>query len=305
PERLGPSLLAGAALLDLLFWLNPPSHIGWGDWAWRPVFPIQFVLGLAAAAVLWVALRLLAGAAPRRTGWAFALAALLGGFGVAPILALAGWLAMRRRPLAVGALDAKAWARLRQVGLYGAHLAVAVALLGYAPSTYWKESATSDLAVGDTLAVGPTELRLTSVDIVADGPFAQTFLPRFERLDSAGHLSGVLGWEGQVGAHFPLPATLRTWTGDVYVNVDAVHVAASGCSDERTIAAYEASNPPRACANDSIDRVTVQSTWLPGLGVVWTGLALFVLSMALILRASSESHRRAAQPKEPEETTAR
>jgi cytochrome c biogenesis factor len=286
-QRLGPSLLAGAALLDLLFWLNPPSRIGFGDWAWRPVFPAQIFFGFAAVIALGVALRMLAGAAPRRTGWAFALAAVLGGFLVAPALAVAGWLAHRRKPLPSAPVDGKAWARLRQAGLYGAHLAVAVTLLGYAPSTYWKESATLDLAIGDELSIGPADLRLTGVDIVADGPFASAILPRFERTDAAGHVSGILRWEPQVGAHFPLPATLRTWTGDVYVNVDSVHVARSACSDERTIAAYEAANPPRACAGDTIDRVTLDVTWLPGLGLVWTALALFVLSMALILRADA------------------
>ncbi|HUR25578.1 MAG TPA: cytochrome c biogenesis protein CcsA [Candidatus Thermoplasmatota archaeon] len=286
-QRLGPSLLGLAGLLDLLFWLNPPSRIGWGAWTWHPVFPMQVLFGLAAAAVLWTSLRLLAGAAPRRTGWAFGLAALLGGFGVAPVLALAGWLALRRQPSTPGPVNHKAWARLRQAGLYGAHLAVAVTLLGYAPSTYWKESATLDLGIGDTVDVGGAHLRLTSIDIAAGGAFADAIHPRFERTDSPGSLSGILRWEPQVGAHFPLPATLRAWNGDVYVNVDSVHVAASRCSGERTIAAYEAANPPRACAGDTVDSVTIQATWLPGLGVVWTALALFVLSMLLILRADA------------------
>ncbi|MFA5943409.1 MAG: cytochrome c biogenesis protein CcsA [Candidatus Thermoplasmatota archaeon] len=286
-QRRGPTLLALAGLLDLLFWLNPPSRIGYGAWVWHPVFPAQLVFGLASAVVLWIAMRSLAGASPKRPGLAYALAALLGGFGIAPILALAGWLAMRRAPLSSGPVDAKTWARLRQVGLYGAHLAVAMALLGYAPSTYWKETATADLAVGDALSIGPVDLRLTGVDIVADGPFADKILPRFERTDAAGQVSGVLGWESQVGAHFPLPATLRAWNGDVYLNVDSVHVASSGCSDNRTIEAYQAANPPRACATDTVDRVVVAVAWLPGLGVVWTALALFVFSMALILRADA------------------
>jgi cytochrome c biogenesis factor len=286
-QRLGPSLLAAAALLDLVFWLNPPSRIGWGDWAWHPVFPVQVVFGFAAVVVLWTALRLLVGASPPRPGWAYALAALLGGFGIAPILALAGWLAQRRQPTTTAPLDEKAWMRLRQVGLYGAHLAVAIVLLGYAPSTYWKETSTFDLEVGDPLAIGPAELRLAGVDIEPDGPFAETILPRFERTDGAGELSGILGWEGQVGAHFPLPSTLRLWNGDLYLNVESVHVSESRCSGERTIAAYEAANPPRACAGDTVDRVVVQATWLPGLGLVWTALAIFVLSMAVILRASA------------------
>jgi cytochrome c biogenesis factor len=287
PTRRGPGLLAGAALLDLLFWLDPPGRIGWGPWAWHPVFPAQVVFGIAAAGVLLVALRMLAGASPPRPGWAYAAAALLLGFGLAPLLALAGWLLQRKRPLPRGPLDAKARARLRQAGLYGAHLAIAVAVLGYAPSTYWKEAKTADLAVGDSVSVGPATLRLASVGVAGDGPFAASFHPRLERTDGGGGgaLVGDLHWEGQVGAHFPLPATWRTWRGDLYANVDAVHVASSACSGERTIAAYEAANPPRACSGDLVDRATVKVTWLPGLGLMWTALALLVLSMSVMLWA--------------------
>lgn len=290
--RRGPTLLAGAALLDLLFWLNPPGNV----FGWHPAFPAQVVFGLAAAGVLLVALRMLAGASPPRPGWAYAAAALLLGFGAAPLLALVGWLLQRKRPLPVGPLDAKAWARLRQVGLYGAHLAIAVAVLGYAPSTYWKEAKTVDLAVGDSVSVGPATLRLASVQVTPDGPFAGAFHPRFERTDGAGELVGDLHWEGQVGAHFPLPATWRTLGGDLYANVDSVHVASSACSGERSIAAYEAANPPRACAGDQVDRVVVKVTWLPGLGLMWTSLALLVLSMALMLRAEPAPNAAASAP---------
>jgi cytochrome c biogenesis factor len=281
-ERRGPTLLALAALLDLLFWLNPPSDV----LGWRPGFPAQVVFGAFAAAVLFVALRQLAGAAPPRPGWAYAAAALLLGFGVAPVLALVGWLLQRRHPLPAGRLEPKTWARLRQVGVYGAHLAVAVAVLGYAPSTYWKETATADLALGETVSVGPATLRLASVGVVPDGPFAGAFQPRLE--GGGATLVGDLHWEGQVGAHFPLPATWRSWNGDLYANVDAVHVQPGACSDARTVAAYEAANPPRACAGDAADRATVEVTWLPGLGLMWLALALFVLSMAVLLRAAAE-----------------
>jgi cytochrome c-type biogenesis protein CcmF len=290
-DRLGPSLLAGAGLVDLLFWLNPPSHIGWGRWAWQPLFPAQILFGAAAAVVIWAALRLLSGAGPPRPGWAYAAAALLLGFGIAPLLALAGWIASRSRPLASGPVDARSWARLKQVGLYGAHLAIAVALLGYAPSTYWKEKTTADVAVGDSLSIGPAQLRLASVAVqpdAAEPAFAQSFHPRFERAGSGGALTADLGWEGQVGAHFPLPATLRAWNGDLYVNVQSVHIAASPCSGERTLTAYQAANPPRACAADLVDRVVVDATWLPGLGLMWTSLALLLLSMGLMMKADGE-----------------
>jgi len=285
--RLAPTLLLVAGLADLAFWMSPP-RMAVAGWSWQPAFPAQLVFGAAAAVVLWSALRMLAGAAPPRPGWAFALAALLVGYAAAPVLALAGWLSLRKAPLAPAGLDRRSWAKLKQAALYGAHLAIAVAIVGYAPSTYWKEKATMDLGIGEAAHVGPATFRLVAVDVRPDGPYAQTFAPRFERA-GGGSLVPTLGWEGQVGAHFPLPATLRLWSGDLYLNLDAVHVAASACSDARTIQAYQAANPPRACAGDTVDGVTVDATWLPGVGLMWTALALLLLAMALLMRAESAS----------------
>jgi hypothetical protein len=283
PQWLAPTLLWAAALLDLLFWLDPPTRVGLGSVTWRPVWPAQFFFGSVAGYVLWQAHRILAGAAPRRPGHVHLLAGLLGGFFVAAPLALAAWLLHRRDGLAPGPLDAKAKARLRQAALYGAHLAVAIAFLGYATSTYWKESEVHDLGVGDTAEVAGHELVLDRIDVAAEPGtvFAATF---DVVLDEDGRQVGAeFGWEEQVGAHFPLPATLRRWSGDVFANVRSIDVAESACGPARTISAYQASAPPRACADGEVTSVQVELIWLPGLGIVWLALALFALYMGMLI----------------------
>src|SRR5688572_5282265 len=300
-QRLGPTLLFAAALLDLAFWLSPPAVIDLmvlDDL--QPRWPVQLVLGIASAYALWCSLRIIAGAPPRLKGHAYLLAGLLAGYWIAAPLALTGYILSRRSPARSRPLDASAWARLRQAGLYGAHLAVAVALLAYAPSTYWKETQQVDLALNDTVTIGPYEdLRLVhaaTTCVTPPGspycsePFAEGVLGYLQDDKTAASESRTtilvpltLDWEPQVGAYFPHPHTVRTWRGDVYVNVLSVHVAESACSEPRTVQAYQAGNPPRMCHGDRIDRVEVEAIWLPGVGLMWAALALFVLSMALVL----------------------
>jgi hypothetical protein len=303
-RRLGPTLLFAAALLDLWFWLSPPSSIG-GPLDLHLVWPVQAVMGTVAAYALWGSLRMLAGAPPRAPGHVYLVAGLLAGFWVAAPLALVAYLldqrhADARTPKRIGRSD---WSRLRLAGLYGAHMAVAVALLAYAPSTYWKETTTVDVGFNEPFAAGPFDVSLVGAspqtdasDPFADGASASFLVDGHGALDpgqdidasGAGQVQARLHWEPQVGAYFPHPSTLRTWRGDLYLNIDAVHVAESPCSGERTIQVYQGANPPQMCSADTIDRVTVQATWLPGVGLMWTALALFVLAMALTLAADRE-----------------
>ncbi len=282
-QWLAPTLLWAAALLDLLFWLNPPTRVGAGAFAWRPVWPTQLLLGAVALYVLWQAHRVLAGAAPRAPWHVHLLAGLLGGFWVAAPLALAAWLLHRRDGLAPAPLDAKAKARLRQAALYGAHLAVCVAFLGYATSTYWKEMGEHDLDVGEAASIGGHTVTLARIDAVSEPGSA--FVGHFDAVLQEGprEVEARFSWEEQAGAHFPLPATLRRWGGDVYANVQSVNVTASSCGPARTIAAYEPAAPPRACADGAATAARVELAWLPGLGLVWLALALFGFNMAMLL----------------------
>lgn len=282
-QWFAPTLLWAAAMLDLLFWLDPPTRIGFGSVTWQPLWPAQFFFGSIAGYVLWQSHRILAGAAPRRPGHVHLLAGLLAGFWVAAPLALIAWFLHRRDRLAPGLLDAKAKARLRQAALYGAHLAVAIAFLGYATSTYWKESEIHDVSLGDTASVSGHDLIVDRIDVIAEPGTA--FAGRFDVvLDEDGRqVAAEFGWEEQVGAHFPLPTTLRRWDGDVFANVRSIDVADSACGPARTIRAYEASAPPRACAGTEVTSVQLEVIWLPGLGIVWLALALFAFHMGMLM----------------------
>lgn len=315
PQWWAPTLLWLGALLNVLFWLNPSWRllhipgIGWqAPFAadWHPVWPVQLLVGAIALYALWGAHRILAGAAPPRPLHVHAITILLGGFYVASLLgAVALVLHLRARrmdggefALAAAPLDAKAKARLRQAALYGLHLAVAVALLGYGLSTYWKETATAELQDQESLTVGGHELTFNAFRIATVGePFAQTIRPVFEveRRGGDGRMSGVLDYEEDVGAYFPLPATMRAWNGDLYVNIHAVRIDESACSGNRTIEAYQAAQPPQACDGDLVGAATVEATWLPGLGVVWLALALFVGYMAVVV-ATEPARRVEAGP---------
>lgn len=281
PQWLAPTLLWAAAMLDLLYWLNPPTRVGLGSVTWHPVWPAQLFFGALALYVLWQAHRILAGAAPRRPGHVHLLAGLLAGFWIAAPLAFAAFLLHRRDGLVAKPLDDKAKARLRQAALYGAHLAICIAFVGYATSTYWKETEVHDVALGDTVTVAGQSLRLARVEIMPSGAFAQRF--DIVLADGPREVAAEFGWEDQVGAHFPLPATLRHWDGDVFANVRSLDVAEDACGPARTIAAYQAASPPRACANAVVTNVELELIWLPGLGLVWLALALLGFHMAILL----------------------
>ncbi len=298
----GGLLLAGA-LLDLVFWLNPPSTIGLGSVQWHPVWPAQFIFGGVALYALWGAQRILAGAPPRNPGHIYLVVALLAGFFLAPVMAGAAWLLSRPSP--TRPLDVAARARLRQVALYGLHFTVCIALLGYAPSTYFKESRDADLGVGDSVAVGGVTLRLDEVTLKVEAgtPFVFDIAPAFTAArdgKDSGALSGSLYWEEQVGAHFPLPATLRLWDRDIYLNVESVRIAETTCgADNRTIDAYQAATPPRACTTDTVDRVAVQVISLPGLSLVWAALVLFAFYMAVLIAVSRSTTPSQTPPPPP------
>lgn len=291
---LAPTLLWVAALLDLLFWLNPPTRIGFGPVALHLVWPTQLVAGALSAYALWGAHRILAGAPPKAPWHLHLITGLLGGFYVAAPLALAAWLLHRRDSLAPAAFDAKAKARLRQAALYGAHLALIAALLGYGVSTYWKETAQVDLGMGQSTVLAGHTLTLQDIDLVAEP--SSVFVQRIDvALEEGGRsTTATFNWEPQAGAHFPLPATLRRWNGDVYASLRAIDVAESACGPARSIEAYQAAVPPRACADDVAETASLDLVWLPGLGLVWLALALLAFYVAVLIALPDKPAKNAA-----------
>ncbi|MEA3189926.1 MAG: cytochrome c-type biosis protein CcmF [Thermoplasmata archaeon] len=279
--RRGHLLLWLGALVDLLFWLNPPT-VRLGPLAFEVPLALQAV-GLAAAVVLlWLTTRQMAGAPGPAAPLALGVA-MLGGFYVAPVLALLG-LALARGHRPAG--DPNRAARLKQVGLYGVHLALAVALLGYAPSTYQKETVKGTLADGQTLELAGHTLRLDAVRTHADGAGV---VDQLEVVVDAGQAPGRLAaevrYEETAGAHFPTPAALRLWDGDLYLEVEAVQ-AAPGSPCARDGAAYWVESyqgGPRLCEGHPVQAVRVEAVHLPWLGLVWLALALGVLAMVLVM----------------------
>lgn len=290
--RTGGFVLWFAALLDLVFWVNPPTSIGFGPLTWHPVWPVQLILGGISLLAVLMAQRNLAG---RSTGWGpFVLVALLGGFYVAPLLAGLAWLLQRKgAPTEVSLTAARA--RMGIVAMQGLHMAFALGLVGFALSTYFTHEETTTLSVGETMTVGPYALSFMGAEYTADGPWAQEVKPVFglERDGRAGGtMGGLLYWEPQTASHFPLPVTRRAWDGDLYVDIQKVCVEGEGteCAGGDWVEAYKAS--PRINPSQRIGAVTVNVIHLPGLALVWTAWALASYFMAMRIAAQPAIHAR-------------
>jgi cytochrome c biogenesis factor len=286
------ALLLLAALLDVAFWLNPPSRL-LGPLGIHLEWPIQLPMGALALYCVWGAHRILVGAAPRRSAHVYWLTGLLGAYYVAPVLAAAAWLLRTPRP-SPAPLDRRARAALHQVALYGIHFTLAVALVGYAPSSHLASGVDQEVALGSAAALGPYDLRFTGTlqEVQAGTPYLAEVNPELavERDGrKVGQAVPVLRWEPSADAHFPLPTTVRFWERDLYVSIDAIHAAEGACGGERWIEAYQGANPPRLCAGDPIDAIQVDAVSLPMLGLVWAALFLFVGYMGLLMATAARS----------------
>ncbi len=283
--RAGGFLLWFAALLDLVFWVNPPTNVGLGPVVWHPVWPAQLILGGLSLLAVLLAQRNLAGQSRR---WApFALVAVLGGFYVSPLLAGIAWILQRKITPKLASQTASR-TRLGVVAMQGLHLAFALGIVGFGLSTYFTHQETTTLAAGETMDVGPYALTFNDAGYETNGPWAQEIRPQFsiERDGRArGTVDGLLYWEPQTGSHFPLPVTRRAWDGDLYVDVQKVCVDGVGtdCAGGDWIEAYKASL--RISPGQSVGAVGVNVIHLPGLALVWTAWALASFFMALRIAA--------------------
>lgn len=259
PLQWGRWLLLLGALLDVAFWLNPPTTLlgGWlPEWVSR--WPAQLIGGGLALWMFHRAMRHVAGA-PGHERTAVGVA-LLGGFYVAPVLAFAA------RRLLRGAEPRFRPARLPQAGLYLVHFAVALALVGYSGATYLAAHEQGGLE---------GEAQLAGVDLVHvgnDGMVAILETPH-------GLLEVPMEWQPTVGAYYPLPATLRTWTHDLYINADRFCI--EPCTDPRDdVVAFQ----PTRERTGEIVAMDLNVHVLPAIGLVWTALALFGYGMILLAR---------------------
>ncbi len=272
--RIAGAALWLAAIGNVVFWLNPPSIFGW-----QPVWPAQLVFGLIAFLGLHLATEVLCGRM-RRMQHAHLIVGALGGYGVAPIIAVASWFAHR------GAIGVSSpHLRMKQVGLHGAHFAVALVLLGYVTTTYVGSEDTLTLELDAPAELGGSTVTFTGVEQILDGARVERLLPNFhvETGTSTTTADGILYWEPQTGSHFPLPATARLWDRDVYFAVNAVCVDASGeCGAGHWLTAYEPSG--RLPAGLTITQVEVQVYELPGIALIWASLFLWLYFLTIQMR---------------------
>ena len=256
--------------MGLAFWLNPPTALLGGTLpGWMSRWPAQLVGGSLA---VWAWHRSLhhAAGAPGHDRTAI-LVALLGGFYVAtPLAILAAWLLRDAPP------DRLRPARLPQAGLYLIHFAVAVALVGYSGATYLAAHESGPLRGEATLA--GVDMNHTGTEHAGD---------RFHvLLDTPdGRLEVPMQWEPTVGAYYPLPATLRTWTHDVYVSLDRVCLAPCTAPIDDVVA-FQPTHPRSAYPVVEMD---LNVHVLPAIGLVWTALALFGHGMILLWREPAHS----------------
>ena len=288
--RAAGTLLLLASVAGIVFWSNPPARLGPLAVPWAAGF-----LGVALGALG------LAGAlaAFRARGHALALmgaaaAVLTVGYGVGALLALLALVLLLPER---GAFQPLAWrregARVRETGIYLVHLAVILGLLGYAASTYSQQRATFSAVDLDTAGeVGPYAFRLgepaTTLD--EDGRLLVLRVP--VALEKGGEAAGAatLGftWERD---HYKgdLDVRRHLWE-DVYVTPLAFRTADGWVG-------ADAAGAGRV-TGEGIEAVTFSVAVLPLMSLVWAGLWMGVLGMAMVLagaallRGKAETTRR-------------
>lgn len=287
--RIASGLLALAALLDVLFWLNPPTVVLPGL-TWEPRWPAHIPFA-AAAVVAFIGAHKVAVGAEKRT-WPYLLAGALGGYYLAAPLALAAWLMHRRNGVPAARWTMK---RLRPVGVYGVHFAVGLLFVGYAASTYFVDDLRTELAVGEAGQLGPYDLRLDGAHLEPEPgtPWAERIEPRFTLTNGdVATGNGILYWEDTTGSHYPLPHTMRLWHRDIYLSIEGV------CTTETCTGNWTDAYAPagRIGWTEEVTAVKVQALSLPGVSLVWGSLALFVLYAVPIVWPASRGKDLAKSP---------
>lgn len=259
--RAGQWLLWVAAVLNLIFWLSPPTDLLPVALVW----PIQVPMGLLSIASIWCAHQV--GMGVGKT-WHYLLVGALGGFFVAPVLALVAFLLRADLP-------DKRRVKRRQIAVYGIHFMVALLFTGYAASTYFESEIRTELQLGESAKLAGQTWTFAGAELeLADNGRVDQILPLFT--SGHGDIDALMYWEPQTGSYFPLPATLRALTADQYVNVESVCFVGGDC-----VTVFESRFP---ATPQEVESVTFVIRNLPFVNLVWASLGLSALYLGMIAK---------------------
>lgn len=284
-QRLSGGLLLAAAILNVIFWINPPTiRLGF---TWQPVWPTQLVMGAIAIYVLVQAHRLVAGRRIARPGHLYLLTGLMGGYYVAPVLAVVAW---RTRPADEAPAKANVSdVRMRRSATHGLHFVVALGLLAFTLSTYLETEETVMLRPGETATIGGTSIEhLDTATTMEDGtPWVETITPRF-RLDERTPATGYLYWEPQKDHYDPLPIATRQWNRDTYIDVQGVCIDSTAvCGASGDWIQQHGAAGQRITSGQEITAVEARILDLPAVGVVWAAWILGVTYSAMLVATTT------------------
>ncbi len=310
PIRWTTGLLLVGGIVGLIHWSNPPTPVGWGDLSY-PDHPVIQVLGLLVSAGT---VTLLVPAA-RSTGRSLLLAVAvmelaLWGYGISSLMGAVALGLLIARPTDFSNSGLRhAWKTsrriLRPAGIHTIHLAILLALAGYAVSTYAASPAQDHtITRGGVVGVGSHELRFEGVRFEEDAsdPGRVGAIDAILSVHRDGTFRGesVAGfhWVDQVQHYDPETHILRTPLRDLYVASTAfcIDPTARCQSQADWIEAHE-NGVAKLEPDTPITAVAFQVRELPFMAPLWASVYLFTLATIWIV--AGDSTRQAASTPAP------
>lgn len=296
--RLAGALLLLAGVLALVEGSNPLTYVG-GLVVPPGLSLATGILGVALGALGVVGAIATFRARGRALAVAGAVAGILGvGYAVGALLAVAALaLIVAERHRFADARLAR-WpegARLRETGIYLAHLAVILGLLGYAASTYTEARETfAAVPVGSAVHLGAYDLTVGSAKeaSTAEGQVDAVAVPVALARGGVPAGGGALAFQWHDTHYSPQNDVRRTLSEDVYLDPLAFH------TPQGWVGATNAAED-RLAAPATVDAVTFTVSVLPLMSLVWAGLWVGVVSMSLVIGGSWLDERERREKRAP------
>lgn len=273
--RAGGVMLLASALLAMIQWSNPPTRVAGFEIPWGLAFP-GFALGALALLGAMCALR---GARPGLARAGAVAGALAVGYGAGALLALAALALLARAEWREVPTLAP---NLRQTGIYLVHVAVALAVLGYAVSTYGQsKDAWEGMPLGTSAPFADGTVAVGRAGGTAESLVVPITLASGGRTTTA---EIAFAYKPPPLAHYA--QDLRVERGlfrDVYA---AGFGVTFGGDEVKTL------EPTLARSPEDVTAVTFELTVLPLMTLVWAGLWIMVLGVSLVVAAAVVERRR-------------